>query len=117
MITSIARFPPVDMEAAWLANLADLNVCSQRGLIERFDSTIGAATILLPFGGRFQATPPEGMAAKLPVSTGETETATLMTYGANPYLRSGAPFMERSMPLRKRWRKLSLWVVIPNESV
>ena len=84
--------PSGDMEAAWLANLADLNVCSQRGLIERFDSTIGAATILMPFGGRFQATPPEGMAAKLPVSKGETGTATLMTYGANPYLSEWSPF-------------------------
>jgi phosphoribosylformylglycinamidine synthase len=81
-----------DIEGVWLENLSDLNVCSQRGLIERFDSTIGAATILLPFGGKFQATPTEGMAAKLPVLVGETETATLMTHGFDPYLSDWSPF-------------------------
>ena len=81
-----------DISAQWLVNLSDLNVCSQRGLIERFDSTIGASTILMPFGGRFQATPVEGMAAKLPVLSGETDTATLMAYGYNPYLAQWSPF-------------------------
>ena len=84
--------PGGNLAEAWLKNLADLNVCSQRGLIERFDSTIGAATILMPFGGRFQATPAEGMAAKLPVTSGETTTATLMAYGYNPYLAEWSPF-------------------------
>jgi phosphoribosylformylglycinamidine synthase len=84
--------PGGDLAAAWLDNLADLNVCSQRGLIERFDSTIGASTILMPFGGACQATPAEGMAAKLPVQTGETDTATLMSYGFNPYLSEWSPF-------------------------
>ena len=84
--------PGGDIAGVWLANLADLNVCSQRGLIERFDSTIGASTILMPFGGKFQATPAEGMAAKLPVPGGETETATLMAYGYNPYLSVWSPF-------------------------
>ena len=84
--------PGGDLTEAWLANLADLNVCSQRGLIERFDSTIGAATILMPFGGACQATPAEGMAAKLPVQAGETDTATLMSYGFNPYLSEWSPF-------------------------
>ena len=84
--------PDGEIGAAWLANLADLNVCSQRGLVERFDSTIGASTILMPFGGSFQATPAEGMAAKLPVRSGETETATLMAYGFNPYLSEWSPF-------------------------
>ena len=84
--------PAGDITAEWLANLSDLNVCSQRGLIERFDSTVGASTILMPFGGRFQATPAEGMAAKLPVISGETETATLMSYGYNPYLAQWSPF-------------------------
>ena len=84
--------PKEEIAGQWLSNLADLNVCSQRGLIERFDSTIGASTILMPFGGRFQATPAEGMAAKLPVLKGETDTATLMAYGYNPYLSQWSPF-------------------------
>jgi phosphoribosylformylglycinamidine synthase len=70
----------------------DLNVCSQKGLVERFDSTIGANSVLLPFGGKYQMTPSEAMAAKLPVLNGETETATLMTYGYNPNLSSWSPF-------------------------
>lgn len=84
--------PDGDIAALWLDNLSDLNVCSQRGLTERFDSTIGAATILMPYGGRFQTTPAEGMAAKLPVLGGETKTATLMAYGYNPYLAEWSPF-------------------------
>ncbi len=76
----------------WLENLKNLNVCSQRGLVERFDSTIGAGTVLMPFGGRYQLTPTEVMAAKLPVLKGETSTATLMSYGYDPYLTSWSPF-------------------------
>mgnify|MGYP001438210637 CR=1 FL=1 len=70
----------------------DLNVCSQKGLVERFDSTIGGNTILLPFGGKYQMTPSEAMAAKLPVLNGDTETATLMSFGFNPNLSSWSPF-------------------------
>ncbi|MEW5922335.1 MAG: phosphoribosylformylglycinamidine synthase [Bacillota bacterium] len=81
-----------DIRQAWLANLADLNVCSQKGLVERFDSTIGAATVLMPFGGKYQATPADGMAAKLPVLAGETNTATLASYGYNPQLAKWSPF-------------------------
>ena len=81
-----------DLEKAWLACLRDLNVCSQKGLAERFDSTIGAGTVLMPFGGKKQLTPAEGMAAKLPVLTGETNTATAMTYGFNPYFTEWSPF-------------------------
>jgi phosphoribosylformylglycinamidine synthase len=81
-----------DLRRAWLANLQDLNVCSQKGLVERFDSTIGAATVLLPFGGKHQDTPSEGMVAKLPVLPGETNTATIMTYGYNPRLAKWSPF-------------------------
>ena len=81
-----------DVKSAWLANLADLNVCSQKGLVERFDSTIGAGTVLMPFGGKYQATPAEGMAAKIPVLSGETTTATMMTYGYNPMLAKWSPF-------------------------
>lgn len=76
----------------WLNNLQDLNVCSQKGLVEMFDSTIGAGTVLMPFGGLYQATPSEGMVAKLPVLRGETNTATAMTYGYNPVLSKWSPF-------------------------
>lgn len=81
-----------DFEGAWLNNLAQLNVCSQKGLVERFDSTIGAATVLMPFGGKYQKTPPEGMVAKLPVLSGETNTATAMAFGFDPYLLEWSPF-------------------------
>lgn len=77
---------------SWLANLQDLNVCSQKGLAERFDSTIGSSTVLMPFGGKYQATPAEGMVAKLPVQSGETHTATVMAYGYNPQLAKWSPF-------------------------
>lgn len=81
-----------DPAAAWLANLKRLNVCSQKGLVERFDSTIGAGTVLMPFGGKYQLTPSEGMAAKLPVLSGDTSTGTLMTYGFNPDISKWSPF-------------------------
>ncbi len=81
-----------DLEKAWLANLRDLNVCSQKGLAERFDSTIGGGTVLMPFGGKRQMTPAEGMVAKLPVPDAETNTATAMTFGLNPHLSEWSPF-------------------------
>ena len=81
-----------DLKQAWLDNLGSLNVCSQKGLVERFDSTIGAGTVLMPFGGKYQATPSEGMVAKLPLLQGDTDTATAMTYGFNPYLSKWSPF-------------------------
>ena len=81
-----------DVEKAWLSNLAQLNVCSQKGLVERFDATIGANTVLMPFGGKYQKTPTEGMVAKLPVLQGETNTATAMTFGFDPYLLEWSPF-------------------------
>ncbi|MFZ3102465.1 MAG: phosphoribosylformylglycinamidine synthase [Desulfitobacteriaceae bacterium] len=81
-----------DLRQAWLINLTDLNVCSQKGLVERFDATIGAGTVLLPFGGKHQATPAEGMVAKLPLLHGETTKATVMTYGYNPLLAKWSPF-------------------------
>jgi len=80
------------LKEAWLANLADLNVCSQKGLVERFDSSIGMSSILMPFGGMYQVTPSEGMVAKLPMLSGETNTATIMTYGYNPQLSKWSPF-------------------------
>ena len=72
--------------------VADLNCCSKKGLIERFDSTIGAATVLMPLGGKYQLSPAAGMAAKLPVVKGETETATIMSYGFDPELAVKSPF-------------------------
>jgi phosphoribosylformylglycinamidine synthase len=81
-----------DLLQAWLRNLERLNVCSQKGLVERFDSTIGAGTVLLPFGGRYQLTPAESMAAKLPVLDGDTSTGTLMSYGYNPSFGRWSPF-------------------------
>lgn len=81
-----------DVKAAWLANLEDLNVCSQKGLVERFDSTIGAGTVLMPFGGTYQATPAEAMVAKIPLISGETSTGTIMSYGYHPKLSAWSPF-------------------------
>ncbi len=77
---------------AWLNTLKDLNVCSQKGLAEQFDSTIGANTVLMPFGGKRQMTPAEGMVATLPLLKGTTTTATAMTFGFNPYLMAWSPF-------------------------
>ena len=87
----VAALAP-DLEKAWLENLKDLNVCSQKGLAERFDSSIGGNSVLMPFGGKNQLTPTEGMVAKLPVIGAETTTATAMTYGYNPYLMEWSPF-------------------------
>ncbi|WP_088186784.1 phosphoribosylformylglycinamidine synthase [Desulfosporosinus sp. FKA] len=77
---------------AWLTNLQDLNVCSQKGLVERFDSSIGMSTVLMPLGGKYQATPAEGMVAKLPMQSGDSKAATVMTYGYNPQLAKWSPF-------------------------
>lgn len=72
--------------------LSDLNVCSQKGLVEIFDNTIGGNTVLMPFGGKYQATPTQGMVAKIPVLGGETNTSTIMTYGYNPKVGKWSPF-------------------------
>ena len=80
-----------DVKREWLKMLKDLNICSQKGLSERFDSTIGAATVLMPFGGKNQLTPAEGMVAKLPVE-GKTNMATAMTFGFDPYIAEWSPF-------------------------
>ncbi|MDR1059924.1 MAG: hypothetical protein LBL83_01640, partial [Clostridiales bacterium] len=82
----------MDLAGRWLAALSDLNVCSQIGLASRFDSTVGANTVLMPFGGSRQLTPVEGMAAKLPVPGGDTSTATLMACGYDPSLSEASPF-------------------------
>ncbi|WP_084578197.1 phosphoribosylformylglycinamidine synthase [Sporomusa malonica] len=86
------RIEPQNIKEAWLNMLQNLNICSQKGLVERFDSSIGAGTVLMPFGGKYQDTPAEGMAAKLPVLSGDTTTGTIMTHGFNPGLSAWSPF-------------------------
>ncbi len=81
-----------NLKEAWLNNLRDLNICNQKGLIERFDSTVGAGTVLMSFGGKYQLTQTEGMVAKIPLLKGETNTCTIMTYGYNPKLAKWSPF-------------------------
>ena len=76
----------------WLASLADINTCSQRGLVEKFDSTIGAASVLVPFGGRTRRTPAESMVAKFPVLGGETRSASAMSHGFLPEVAKWSPF-------------------------
>ncbi|MFT9078300.1 phosphoribosylformylglycinamidine synthase [Ethanoligenens sp.] len=85
--------PPVhDLGRQWREMLGDLNVCSQKGLGDRFDSTIGGATVLLPYGGKHQLTPAQAMAAKLPVPQGDTTTCSLMSWGCNPYIAETSPY-------------------------
>lgn len=81
-----------NIKEKWIENLSDLNVACQKGLVERFDSTIGANTVLMPFGGKNQLTPAEVMAAKVPVLKGETTTTTLMSWGYNPVVAKWSPF-------------------------
>ena len=82
----------VDVKGEWIKNLHNLNVASQKGLVERFDSTIGAKTVLMPFGGKYAKTPAEGMAAKIPVWGGDSKNASIMTFGFNPYLGTWSPY-------------------------
>ncbi len=81
-----------DVRSTWLQVLGDLNVCSQKGLVEMFDGSIGAGSVFMPFGGRYQLTETQVMAAKLPVRNGTTDTVTMMSYGFDPYLSSWSPF-------------------------
>uniref|UniRef100_UPI00405649B8 phosphoribosylformylglycinamidine synthase n=1 Tax=Acetatifactor sp. TaxID=1872090 RepID=UPI00405649B8 len=81
-----------DVKGAWLALLNDLNVCSQKGLVEMFDSSIGAGSVLMPYGGKHQLTETQAMVAKLPVLKGKTDTVTMMSYGFDPYLSSWSPY-------------------------
>ncbi|MEN6419039.1 MAG: phosphoribosylformylglycinamidine synthase subunit PurQ, partial [Clostridiaceae bacterium] len=74
------------------ALVSDLNTCSKRGLSERFDSTVGAYTVLMPFGGARQLTPPQAMAAKLPLTSGETDACTMMAWGYDPFLSEDSPY-------------------------
>ena len=81
-----------DMKGAWLAELSDLNVCSQKGLVEMFDGSIGAGSVYMPYGGRYQLTETQSMVAKLPVLKGKCDTVTMMSYGFDPYLSSWSPY-------------------------
>ncbi len=81
-----------DLRSAWLASLSDLNACSQKGLVEMFDSSIGAASTLMPYGGKYQLTETQTMVAKLPVDQGKCDTVTMMSYGFDPYLSSWSPY-------------------------
>ena len=81
-----------DAKAAWLAELADLNVCSQKGLVEMFDGSIGAGSVYMPYGGKYQLTETQSMVAKLPVAKGKSDTVTMMSYGFDPYLSSWSPY-------------------------
>ncbi len=81
-----------DVKEAWLSVLGDLNVCSQKGLVERFDGSIGASSVLMPHGGRYQLTETQAMVAKLPVLTGDCDTVSMMSYGFDPYLSDWSPY-------------------------
>ena len=81
-----------DVKAKWLKTLNDLNVCSQKGLVERFDSSIGAGSVYMPYGGKYQLTEVQTMVAKLPVLKGTCDTVTMMSYGFDPYLSSWSPY-------------------------
>ncbi len=82
----------IDCSDTWTELMSNLNVCSQKGLIEKFDSTIGAGTVLMPFGGVYQMTPSQAMAAKIPVLKGETTTCSLMGWGYNPDISEKSPY-------------------------
>ena len=81
-----------DVKEKWFATLKDLNVCSQKGLVEMFDGSIGAGSVLMPHGGKYQLTETQTMVAKLPVLTGKCDTVSMMSYGFDPYLSSWSPY-------------------------
>ena len=81
-----------DVRARWLSDLADLNVCSQKGLVEMFDGSIGAGSVFMPYGGKYQMTETQAMVAKVPVANGTTNTVTMMSYGFDPYVSSWSPY-------------------------
>lgn len=81
-----------DVRAAWLNTLGDLNVCSQKGLVEMFDGSIGAGSVFMPHGGKYQLTETQAMVAKVPVQTGKTDSVSMMSYGFDPYLSSWSPY-------------------------
>ena len=87
-----AREDVGDVREKWLSVLSDLNGCSQKGLVERFDGSIGAGSVFMPYGGKYQLTETQSMVAKLPVLSGHTDTVTMMSYGFDPYLSSWSPY-------------------------
>ena len=83
---------PSDVRGKWLKTLSDLNECSQKGLVERFDGSIGAGSVYMPYGGKYQLTETQAMVAKLPVLKGKCDTVTMMSYGFDPYLSKWSPY-------------------------
>ena len=81
-----------DVRSAWLNTLANLNVCSQKGLVEMFDGSIGAGSVFMPHGGKYQLTETQTMVAKVPVQKGKTDSVSMMSYGFDPYLSSWSPY-------------------------
>ena len=81
-----------DVKTKWLNTLSDLNECSQKGLVERFDGSIGAGSVYMPYGGKYQLTETQTMVAKLPVLKGKCDTVTMMAYGFDPYLSKWSPY-------------------------
>ena len=87
-----AKEPVADFVSGYMALASDLNVCSKRGLSERFDATIGSNTVLMPFGGVYQQTPPQAMVHKISREAGDTETCSFMAWGYNPYIAEKSPY-------------------------
>ena len=81
-----------NVKDAWLNTLSDLNVCSQKGLVEMFDGSIGAGSVFMPHGGKYQLTETQAMVAKVPVLNGKTDSVSMMSYGFDPYLSSWSPY-------------------------
>ena len=81
-----------NVKETWISLLKNLNVCSQKGLVEMFDGSIGAGSVFMPYGGKYQLTETQSMVAKLPVPEGKTDTVTMMSYGFDPYLSSWSPY-------------------------
>ena len=104
-----------DIKSAWISAMSDIRHASQQGLSERFDSTIGAGTVLMPFGGKYQRTPSDGMVAKFPVRKGETDSASFMAHGFDPDVATWSPFhgavyaillsLTRLVAMGADWRK------------
>ncbi len=90
--TYFERQDPKDVRGKWLSTLADLNCCSQKGLVEMFDSSIGAGSVLMPYGGKYQLTQTQVMVGKFPLQEGSTDAVTMMSYGFDPYLSSWSPY-------------------------
>ena len=106
----------LDNAEALKANLSRLEVCSQKGLVERFDSSIGAATVLMPYAGKYQFTPEEAMVAKIPLLEGETDTATVMAYGFIPKLSRWSPFHSAAFAVSESLAKLAVVGCDPSQA-